>query len=101
MIDAGAATGIVNLKEETPGLEKDKITALALATWDTPPDQALIIGPGGGRDVLFALSAGAKHITGVEINPIIAETVMQEKYAEANGHIYSDPRVNIVLDEGR
>jgi hypothetical protein len=101
LIDAGAATGIVSLAEEKPGLEQDKITALALATWDTPPENVLIIGPGGGRDVLFALSAGAKHITGVEINPIIAESVMKEKYAEANGHIYTDPRVNIVVDEGR
>lgn len=100
-IDAGASTGIVSLKEEKPDLEKPFITALALGTWSTPPDNVLIIGPGGGRDVLFALSAGAKHITGVEINPIIAERIMGEKYAEANGGLYHDPRVNIVVDEGR
>ncbi|HTL33155.1 MAG TPA: hypothetical protein VL326_08525 [Kofleriaceae bacterium] len=100
-IDAGASTGIVSLKEEQPGLEKDKITALALATWDTPPEQVLIIGPGGGRDVLFALCAGAKHITGVEINPIIGERIMKQRYAKQNGHIYEDPRVNVVIDEGR
>ncbi|MDB4953403.1 MAG: putative Spermidine synthase-like protein, partial [Myxococcales bacterium] len=100
-IDAGAATTIHNLRDAAPGLEKDKITALALATWDTPPDKVLIIGPGGGRDVLFALSGGAKNITGVEINPLIANDVMRGKYAKANGHLYEDPRVHIVVDEGR
>jgi hypothetical protein len=100
-IDAGASTGIANLEDEAPGIEKPMITALALATWETPPNEVLIIGPGGGRDVLFALSGGAKHVTGVEINPIIAESIMQEKYAKTNGHLYTDPRVNIVVDEGR
>jgi|HubBroStandDraft_6_1064221.scaffolds.fasta_scaffold21512_2 hypothetical protein len=100
-IDAGAATTVHSLAELTPGLEKNKITALALATWDAPPDKALIIGPGGGRDVLFALAAGAKDITGVEINPLIANDVMRGKYEQANGGLYEDPRVHIVVDEGR
>lgn len=100
-IDAGAATTIHNLRDLKPGLEQDKITALALATWDSPPDKVLIIGPGGGRDVLFALAGGAKDITGVEINPLIANDVMRGQFAEANGHLYDDPRVHIVVDEGR
>ena len=54
-IEAGAATPIHRHGDLVPGLEKTKLTALALATWDTPPDKVLIIGPGGGRDVLFAL----------------------------------------------
>ena len=100
-IDAGAATYIHGLKEEKPGLQKDKITALALSTWKTPPENVLIIGPGGGRDVVFALSAGAKHITGVEINPIIATNIMRGTFENQNGHLYSDPRVTIEVDEGR
>jgi spermidine synthase len=100
-IDAGAATHIEDLRTLRPGMEKDKITALALSTWSAPPDQVLIIGPGGGRDVLFALAAGAKDITGVEINPIIATDVMRRRYRKQNGGIYDDPRVHIVVDEGR
>jgi spermidine synthase len=101
MIDAGAATHIEDLRTLTPGMEKDKITALALSTWDAPPENVLIIGPGGGRDVLFALAAGAKKITGVEINPIIANDIMRGRYVEQNGGLYLDPRVHIVVDEGR
>ncbi len=100
-IDAGAATTVHSLSELTPGLEKNKVTALALATWDTAPSNVLIIGPGGGRDVLFALAAGAKDITGVEINPLIANDVMRGDYRAASGGLYDDPRVHIVVDEGR
>lgn len=100
-IDAGAATHIEDLRGLKPGIENDKITALALATWTAPPDKVLIIGPGGGRDVLFALAAGAKDITGVEINPIIANDVMRGKYRKVSGQLYDDPRVHIVVDEGR
>jgi hypothetical protein len=100
-IDAGAATYVHGLKEVKPGVQKDKITALALSTWATPPENVLIIGPGGGRDVVFALSAGAKHITGVEINPIIATNVMRERFAKQNNRLYFDPRVTIEVDEGR
>ena len=100
-IDAGAATHIEDLRKLTPGMEKNKITAIALHTWDAPPENVLVIGPGGGRDVLFALAAGAKKVTGVEINPLIANDVMRGKYAKASGQLYSDPRVQIIVDEGR
>ncbi|HEY4182949.1 MAG TPA: hypothetical protein VGM90_39265 [Kofleriaceae bacterium] len=100
-IDAGAATFVHSLNDLKPGMEKEKITALALATWATPPEKTLIIGPGGGRDVLFALAGGAKDITAVEINPLIANDVMRGKYVRQNGGLYLDPRVHLVVDEGR
>src|SRR5262245_12816418 len=54
-IDAAAATTVNDLRTLTPELYKPELTALALSAFDAPPDHALIIGPGGGRDVLFAL----------------------------------------------
>ncbi len=36
---------------------------------DSLKNYALVIGPGGGRDVLLALKAGYKKITAVDINP--------------------------------
>src|SRR4029079_17124747 len=62
---------------------------------------ALIIGPGGGTDVTSALSHGAPHVVGVEVNPVIVNQVMRSKYADWNGDLYRDPRVQIVVDEGR
>jgi predicted membrane-bound spermidine synthase len=62
----------------------------------------LIIGPGGGDDVMAALTAGTKSITAVEINPIIARDVMSsEPFKSFSGAIYEQPGVRLVVDEGR
>jgi spermidine synthase len=100
-IDASAETLVSDKRKLTPELYKPEISALALSMFDADPDHVLIIGPGGGRDVLFALSRGAHRITGVEINPIIGNDVMRDRYAEASGRLYFDDRVEIVIDEGR
>jgi len=100
-IDASAATHIEDLRTLTPGLQTREISALGHAMFDPPARSALVIGPGGGRDVLHALAAGAGHVTGVEINPIIARAIMQGDYREASGGLYLDPRVTIVVDDGR
>ncbi len=60
---------------------------------------ALIIGPGGGVDVLLALVSGSQRVTAVELNPIIVDFVRH--YREKAGNIYNNHNVNLVLDEGR
>lgn len=63
-------------------------------------DNALIIGPGGGRDVLLALMAGIGQITAVEVNEDVVSIV--KKYSDYNGGIYmKSPNVNTVVAEGR
>src|SRR5436190_4289173 len=62
---------------------------------------ALVIGPGGGRDLLSALVFGAAHVEGVEINPIIARDVMLDRFRQYSGNIYANPRVSIHVDDGR
>ncbi len=63
-------------------------------------DNALIIGPGGGRDVVVALLGEVPSITAVEVNPEVVELV--KDYAAFNGGIYSDhPNVRVVVQEGR
>ena len=62
---------------------------------------ALIIGPGGGRDLASALVFGASRVDGVEINPIIADEVMRDRFREFSGGIYTNPRVRIAVDDGR
>lgn len=63
-------------------------------------DNALIIGAGGGRDVVVALLGGVKRITAVEVNPDVVQLVRD--YAWFNGGIYSDlPEVEVVVAEGR
>lgn len=61
---------------------------------------ALVIGAGGGVDVLNALAAGVNHITAVEVNP---ETVnIVRDYSDYNGGIYTKyENVEVFIDEGR
>ena len=63
-------------------------------------DNALIIGPGGGRDVLLALMGGVKEVTAVEVNKDLIDIVRER--AEYNGGIYTDfANVTVIADEGR
>lgn len=63
-------------------------------------DSALIIGPGGGRDVLVALFGGVSSITAVEVNPDLVQIV--KDYEDFNGGLYTKlPNVEIVVVEGR
>ena len=59
---------------------------------------ALVIGAGGGVDVLNALAAGVNHITAVEVNP---ETVnIVRDYSDYNGGIYTKyENVEVFIDK--
>jgi hypothetical protein len=59
----------------------------------------LVIGPGGGRDVLAALGSGQAQVDGVELNPIMVDAVAEFGYL--SGGLYDLPNVNITVDEGR
>src|SRR5262245_6961421 len=61
--------------------------------------KTLVIGPGGGSDVLVALGAGPEKVTAVEMNPLMLRFVRH--FGAAAGNIYDHPRVETVLSEGR
>src|SRR5439155_4153963 len=44
---------------------------------------------------------GAARVDGVEINPIIADDVMRDRFRDFSGSIYANPRVRIAVDDGR
>ena len=62
--------------------------------------EVLIVGVGGGRDVLAALASNQKRITAVEINPIMGDLVTRH-FADYIGRIFEDPRVTLHIQEGR
>jgi MFS family permease len=66
-----------------------------------PGARTLIIGPGGGWDVARALASGSHDITGVEINPIIANTIMRERFPDLSHGLYLRPDVHIFVEDGR
>ncbi len=65
-----------------------------------PRDSVIVVGPGGGIDVLNALRHGATSVTAVEVNRTEV-ALMRGPYAEYSGGLYLDPRVHVFEDEAR
>jgi len=85
---------IDNLKSAFPGYFP------FLSLREEERDDALIIGPGGGRDVLLALMGGVRDITAVEVNEDLVDMV--RRHSSFNGGIYRDMKnVRVVVGEGR
>lgn len=104
IIDADAATGIpeFDLDHLT---EQDREELLyqgpGLPYVLRPGAKTLIIGAGGGWDVARALASGSRQVVAVEINPIIARTIMQERFADLSKRLYFRPEVRIEVEDGR
>src|SRR4029077_209709 len=73
----------------------------ALANVLRPHGEYAIIGPGGGVDVLRAVANGSPSVTGIEINPIIANSIMRDRYADYSYHLYARPEVHLHVTDGR
>jgi hypothetical protein len=103
-IDADASTGIASFDPDnvTP---QDRANILATGAGFPyrlrPGAKTLIIGPGGGWDVARALAGGSKDVTGVEINRIIADLIMRERFSYLSRRLYFRPEVNIFVEDGR
>lgn len=86
--------------EKITSLKTDFLGYLPLSVLqEKEKNNALIIGPGGGRDILMALMAGVNHVTAVEINRDLINIMRQ--YAWYNGGICDSDRVKVIVDEGR
>ena len=102
-IDSDASTAIASFDFDrlTPRERHDLLEqGPALPYAVRPGAKTLIIGPGGGWDVARALASGSRDITGVEINPIIATTIMRQM-PELSRSLYLRPEVHIVVEDGR
>lgn len=104
-IDAGtAATGIGDLRPdvrkvlaEHPDQAGDE-SAIAYA--GRPNPKLLIIGSGGGDQIVEGLKAHASSITAVEINSIIND-IVAVRMNDYWGNLFHQPEVHLVTDEGR
>src|SRR5256714_8761626 len=105
VIDADANTFIMNSDPKQwqgTSWQKNLMSAPpALVNVLRPHGEYAIIGPGGGVDVLRAVANGSPEVTGIEINPIIANTIMRDRYADYSDHLYQRPEVHIHVTDGR
>jgi predicted membrane-bound spermidine synthase len=61
--------------------------------------KTLVIGPGGGSDVLVSIAAGSEQVTAVEMNPLMLQFVRH--FGAKAGNLYDHPKVETILSEGR
>lgn len=60
----------------------------------------LIIGPGGGLDILGGIYNESKEIWGIEMNPNV-KTLLENNYTDYSGNIYNREGIKILTGEGR
>jgi predicted membrane-bound spermidine synthase len=100
VLDGDAATPIVHYSDDPADLRFLQYTLSSAAYQAFDPSTVLIIGAGGGVDVLTALHHGATEIDAVELNPVIVDLVTGP-YAKVSGNLFARPEVTLHVDEGR
>jgi len=99
-IDVIAGTVMTGYNGDPEGVRHLRYDATNIAYYVRPKPRTLVIGAGGGRDVLSALALGAPSVRAVEINKDIIRTV-NGRFGDFTGHLDRDPRVQFVNDEAR
>ena len=99
-IDVWAGTVMTHFDGDLSTVGHLKYDVTNIAYYLRPDRDTLVIGAGGGRDVLSALVFGARSVTAVDINKDIIATV-NGRFGAFTGHLDRDPRVHFVNDEAR
>jgi hypothetical protein len=100
-IDADAGTTAYHFTGDLKEVEFLKYDVTTLAYHLPNRERAVVIGIGGGRDMLSAAVFGLPHITGVEINPILVKLLTDKTRFADFTKVGSLNGVRFVIDEGR
>lgn len=102
VLDGDASTAIIEFDgEDMSDLEFLGVSFPSAALRIFEPERVLVVGAGGGIDVLAALYNGAEHVDAVEISPVVIEMVT-ETYAERGGAaLFERDDVDLYRAEGR
>jgi len=84
--------------DDALGYMDDVTQALPYQLLERP--RVLVLGAGGGTDVLFALFHGARSVDAVELSPQTVQLV-GETFGDFTGHLYADDRVTVHVAEAR
>jgi predicted membrane-bound spermidine synthase len=99
-IDGGAETTITHFSGAFYDLEYLKYDVKNIVHQLHSNGSVLIVGAGGGRDILSAISMGQQKVRAVEINESILNTV-NSRFGKFSGHLDHNPKVTYVNDEAR
>src|SRR5690606_36479943 len=96
--DARAPAFIVENDGDPASVEYLKWDVTSLPYRLADPESVMVIGAGGGRDLLTAKLYGVYSVTGLELNSIIADDIMRGAFREYSGDIYGTPGVDVIVD---
>ncbi len=98
--DAGGMTAITRYRGKREELAYLDDMTSALPYHLLQPRNLLVLGAGGGADMLQAIYHAAGHIDAVEINPQVID-LMRSRFAEFSGRLYDHERVDLHHAEAR
>jgi hypothetical protein len=99
-IDAIADTVLTRLEGSPTALDYLRYDVTNLAHYLRGDARVLVVGAGGGRDVLSALAFGQRQVVAVEVNEAILEA-LNHTFGAYTGHLDRRPSVQFVNDEAR
>ena len=99
-IDSYAGTELTAFHGDPEAVAHLKYDVTNVAHYLRPDSRVIVVGTGGGRDVLSALAFNQKGVTGIEINDDILDLV-NRRFGDFTGHLDREPRVRFVNDEAR
>lgn len=99
-LDGESLGTITRFSGELGDLRYLDYTTLSLPYHVRQPQRVLVLGAGGGADVLLALGRGAKRVTALEANRQVAELV-GGPFAPFAGNLYSRQEVDLKIHEAR
>jgi hypothetical protein len=99
-VDADGLSPIARFSGDPDKLEYLDFTTMALPYHIRHPTKLLVVGAGGGSDVLLGLRHHTPEIMALEVNRQIAALLLKD-FAEFSGHLYSRPEVKLEVREAR
>jgi hypothetical protein len=99
-IDSSTGTTLTALDGGLDRLQYLRYDVTNLVHYIRHDGKVLVIGAGGGRDVLSALLFGQRSVVAVELNGATVDAV-NGPFGDFTGHLDRNPRVTFVTDEAR
>ncbi len=99
-IDGVADTVLTRLDGDPGALDHLRYDVTNLAHYLRRDAEVLVVGAGGGRDVLSALVFGQRQVVAIEVNEAILEAI-NGTFGAYTGHLDRRPSVRFVNDEAR
>jgi hypothetical protein len=99
-IDACAGTPFINFDGDISKVDYLKYDVANFVHYLRPGGSHMIVGTGGGRDVLTGLLFGKNRIVGVDVNEDILD-LANNRFGDFTGHLDRHEGVRLVNDEAR